>query len=70
MPLYEYRCEQCGHRFEILQRLGEGAEGLSCGNCGWGGVQKQFSTFAANAGEGQAAVDSTPMGGCCRGTST
>ncbi len=49
MPLYEYRCAECGHRFEILQRIGEGAEGLSCPHCDAAGVQKQFSTFASNS---------------------
>lgn len=49
MPLYEYRCPQCGHRFEILQRMGEGAEGLSCPRCGAGKVEKQFSTFASTS---------------------
>ena len=23
MPLYEYRCASCDHRFEVLQRLGD-----------------------------------------------
>lgn len=52
MPLYEYRCPQCGHRFEILQRMGQGAEGLACPGCGAGKVEKQLSTFAAATGGG------------------
>lgn len=55
MPLYEYRCEGCGHRFEVLQRMGEGAEGLTCPRCGSGAPAKQHSTFASAAGGGGAA---------------
>jgi putative FmdB family regulatory protein len=64
MPLYEYRCPECGHRFEILQRMGETAEGLACPRCGAGKVEKQFSTFAAasTGGRGEAASCGTP--GC------
>jgi len=63
MPLYEYRCPECGHRFEILQRMGEGAEGLTCPTCGAGKVEKQFSTFAASStGGGGAAIGGNP--GC------
>lgn len=62
MPLYEYRCPQCGHRFEILQRMGEGAEGLACPRCGAGKVEKQFSTFASSTGGGASA---SPGGGGC-----
>jgi putative FmdB family regulatory protein len=50
MPLYEYSCCDCGKRLEVLQRLGEGPEGLLCPNCGGGRLQKQFSTFAAHGG--------------------
>jgi putative FmdB family regulatory protein len=62
MPIYEYRCPACAHRFEVLQRMGEGADGLVCPSCGAQQVEKQFSTFAANAGAGSspAAAD----GGC------
>lgn len=62
MPLYEYRCPQCGHRFEILQRMGEGAEGLTCPRCGAGKVEKQFSTFASATG-GQAGGGGCGPGG-------
>ena len=52
MPLYEYACTACDHRFEILQRLGEGADGLDCPACGAHELEKQLSTFAANATDG------------------
>ena len=69
MPIYEYRCEECDHRFEILQRLGDGAAGLACPDCGTTErLEKMFSTFASAAPEGLAAE---PMsGGCCQGTAT
>jgi putative FmdB family regulatory protein len=62
MPIYEYRCSACAHRFEVLQRMGDGAEGLACPSCGAPRVEKQFSTFAAGAGAG--ASQAAPAGGC------
>lgn len=70
MPLYEYRCEDCDHRFEILQRIGEGSDGLTCPDCGEEHLVKQFSTFAAAGTEGGMSAGSTPAGGCCQGTLT
>ena len=49
MPLYEYACKECAHRFEILQKIGEDATGLTCPECDALGVEKQFSTFASNS---------------------
>ena len=69
MPIYEYRCEECDHRFEILQRIGDGAEGLSCPDCGVSRLEKMFSTFAAAAPEGST-VAPAMSGGCCQGTAT
>jgi len=68
MPIYEYRCAACDHRFEIIQRLGEGPEGLSCPGCGTPRLEKIFSTFAAAATQGSMAEPASA--GCCRGTST
>jgi putative FmdB family regulatory protein len=77
MPLYEYRCRDCGNRFEVLQRLGEGADGLSCTGCGAAALDKQFSTFATGgsgdgfeAGAGCDAADcGAGAGACCGGGS-
>lgn len=64
MPLYEYRCRECGHRFEILQRLGQGADGLECPQCGAPGVEKQFSTFSASGGDSSRGSSYGAAGGC------
>lgn len=50
MPLYEYRCERCGERFEVLQRMGSGPEGLVCLSCGWTGLSREASSFASAGG--------------------
>ena len=68
MPLYEYRCESCDHQFEILRKIGQGAEGLACPQCGDEGLAKQFSTFAAT--DAKSVGSPMPAGGCCRGTFT
>lgn len=54
MPLYEYRCADCQKRFEILQRMGDGADGVRCPSCGAERVERQLSTFAAGSGGGAA----------------
>ena len=47
MPIYEYACAECAHRFEILQRIGDSADGLKCPKCEAERLEKQFSTFAS-----------------------
>lgn len=69
MPLYEYRCEECDHRFEILQRMGEDGTGLDCPSCGFERVTKQFSTFAAAGGDGATSLGMS-AGGCGPGAPT
>lgn len=64
MPIYEYECLDCGERFEVLQRMGEGAAELTCPECGESRVTKQFSTFASGSG-GQASTTASFGGGGC-----
>ena len=33
MPLYEYRCTSCGHRFEKIQKINDAPE-TACPKCG------------------------------------
>ena len=62
MPLYEYTCQECRYRFEILQRIGEGSEGLQCPECDSDDIEKQFSTFASASDSGGADFSSAGTG--------
>jgi putative FmdB family regulatory protein len=44
MPIYEYRCEACGHTFEVMQKLSESPV-ESCEVCG-GPVVRVFHPIA------------------------
>jgi len=44
MPLYEYQCDSCGFRFEVIQRYSD-APVDSCQSCG-GPVRKLLSSPA------------------------
>ena len=45
MPLYEYECEACGHRFEHIQKFSDPAIEV-CPNCGERKVKKLVSSPA------------------------
>ena len=45
MPLYQYQCEACGQRFEIIQRFSDGPP-EACRLCGKGPVQRLHSSPA------------------------
>ncbi|MFQ5527848.1 MAG: zinc ribbon domain-containing protein [Thermoanaerobaculia bacterium] len=63
MPLYEYACTDCGHRFEILQRIGQTADGLKCPECDAERLEKQFSTFASSSDGKATALRAAGCGG-------
>lgn len=55
MPIFEYRCQECGHRFDAFFRRAEDAESEAprCGKCGSPAVRKLFSVIGlGSAGEG------------------
>jgi len=45
MPLYEYECEHCGHRFEVIQKFSDAPIAV-CPKCAGGPVQKLLSSPA------------------------
>ena len=45
MPLYEYACDACGHRLEIIQKFSDGPPD-ACPKCGKGSLQRQQSSPA------------------------
>ena len=44
MPIYEYRCNDCGNEFEYQQRMSDDPKTV-CENCG-GGLEKLISRSA------------------------
>lgn len=45
MPLYEYRCEACGHQFEVIQKFSD-APVAECPKCSGAPVVKLLSSPA------------------------
>ncbi len=48
MPLYEYKCEECGRTTEVLQSTGGGST-PDCEHCGSGKLRRAFSAFASRS---------------------
>ena len=46
MPLYEYCCQKCGKRFEMLRRMADADRDLECPECRSTEVERLLSTFA------------------------
>jgi len=44
MPLYEYECDDCGHRFELIQKFSDKLESI-CPECK-GNIRKLISSSA------------------------
>ena len=42
MPIYEFQCNACGHRFDRLQKLSD-PDPSTCPSCGAEQVQRQLS---------------------------
>jgi len=47
MPTYEYRCKDCGHEFEQVERVSEHAAAHKCPKCGSGNVEPVPAPFYA-----------------------
>ena len=72
MPIYEYRCESCAEKFDVLTRFSERDKSQVCPACESTKTRVQVSKFAfAGAGESLEMMNvggSTSGGGCCGGS--
>jgi len=57
MPIFEYRCEECGHKFEAILF---GEQKAECPKCHTAKLEKQLSAFAVSKSSAAAA----PSAGC------
>ena len=64
MPIFEYRCESCGHHFEAIL-LGE--QTPECPKCHTAKLEQQLSTFAVSKGGSSVSADmGCGQANCCR----
>lgn len=63
MPMYEYRCEKCGHVTTFLEKA-DSRQAHRCEACGSVKTSKQFSTFEARSGSVTAGNSTCPTGTC------
>jgi putative FmdB family regulatory protein len=71
MPIYEYRCESCAGKFDVLTRFAERDAAQVCPSCESTKTRVLVSSFAfASGGETSSVSDFTSessAGGCCGG---
>ena len=58
MPIYEYRCRECGEKFEKLVRLSTSTSEIECPKCGGRRVEKLISAFSTKTSSASACTPS------------
>ncbi|MGO9451696.1 MAG: FmdB family zinc ribbon protein [Candidatus Binataceae bacterium] len=64
MPIFEYKCDDCGTKFEKLVRRTADADAIRCPSCGTDHLTTEYSTFAAHAHHTSPKNCAQPAGGC------
>lgn len=64
MPIYEYRCLECGERFDALRPMAQSDAPIACPGCETDRTARTLSVFAAHSG-GKVVAGSG--GGSCAG---
>ncbi len=63
MPIFEYRCTNCGAQFEELQ-LSREDRPSACRQCGAGDLERLLSAFAVQSEAAASAAEPGPCGAC------
>ncbi len=73
MPLYEYRCENCGRKFELRRSISDRDAGLVCPECASVEISRVLPQFAAfgsadSSGESARSLGASGCAGCAGGS--
>lgn len=49
MPIYEFICQKCDHKFEVLLNFSENEEEVTCPECDEPKPERVFSTFSSKS---------------------
>jgi len=61
MPIFEYVCQECEHRFEAIVL---GSKGAKCPRCESRSLNQQLSRFAVGGGRSSDSLSAADSGGC------
>lgn len=61
MPIYEFKCAECGHRFSLLLPMSQSSAERECPQCQAPAARRLISSFAALASSG-AGAECGPVG--------
>ena len=62
MPMFEFRCDACGERFEKLIRNTSTPGAIECPKCGSDRCKKTYSVFGMSYTRGESASTCAPSG--------
>jgi len=60
MPMYEYRCQECGFEFEKMMGFSQSSKLPECPQCKSKETRKQMSVFASKASASTTASSCSP----------
>jgi len=69
MPIYEYICLDCGHKFELLRPMKDADAPAGCVECQSEHISRLLALFNAQSGGRAIAGSSAPSCGSCSGGS-
>jgi putative FmdB family regulatory protein len=61
VPIYEYQCSKCSHRFETIQGISDKALKITCPKCGDTQPERVISLFSCGGGQ---SADSGSVSAC------
>lgn len=67
MPLYEYHCQKCENRFELLRRLSDSDNDVVCPRCHSPEVEREISPLAGVGSSTRSGSAGTPDASCGSG---
>lgn len=56
MPIYEYRCRKCGHKFELIRRLSDSDAAAKCPRCGGENPERLISAFGSGGSKDSCSI--------------
>jgi putative FmdB family regulatory protein len=64
MPIFEYKCNDCGKKFDILHKSSANLEEVICPDCQSKNSKKLLSSFSASVGSSGFDAPSCATGNC------